>query len=185
MIKDVYTQMEEKMKKSIEKTKHEFAGIRTGRASSALLSDIKVEYYGAQVPINQVGNIAIPEARLIEIKPWDKSVLGEIEKAILKSSLGITPNNDGKIIRLRIPSLTEERRKELVKMVKKMAEEAKISIRNIRREANDSLTKLKDKKEVSEDDYYKAHDHAQEVTNQYIKKIDEVLEAKEKEIMEV
>ncbi|MFH1784189.1 MAG: ribosome recycling factor [bacterium] len=185
MIKDVYAQMEEKMQKSLEKTKHEFAGIRTGRASSALLSDIKVEYYGTHVPINQVANIAIPEARLIEIKPWDKAALGEIEKAILKSQLGINPNNDGKMLRLSIPSLTEERRKELVKMVKKMGEEAKVSMRNIRREANDALMKHKDKKEITEDDYFKAHEHAQKVTDQYIKKIDEVLEGKEKEIMEV
>ena len=185
MIKDIYNQMTAKMDKSVEKIKHEFAGIRTGRASSALLSDIKVLYYGALVPISQAANISIPEARLIEIKPWDKSVLGEIEKALLKSSLGITPNNDGKIIRLSIPALTEERRKELVKMVKKMAEETKVAIRNIRRDSNEALTKLKDAKEISEDDFHKAHHHAQEVTDQYVKKIDEILATKEKEIMEV
>ena len=185
MIKEVYAQMHEKMDKSIEKIKHEFAGIRTGKASSALLSDIKVQYYGTYVPVSQVSNIAIPEARLIEIKPWDKELLGEIEKAILKSSLGITPNNDGKIIRLVIPSLTEQRRKELVKVVKKMAEETKIAVRNIRRDTNDILVKLKDKKEITEDEYYKAHDYAQETTDQHIKKIDEILAGKEKEIMEV
>ncbi len=185
MIKEVYAQMNEKMDKSIEKIKHELAGIRTGKASSALLSDIKVPYYGTYVPVSQVSNIAIPEARLIEIKPWDKELLGEIEKAILKSSLGITPNNDGKIIRLTIPSLTEERRKELVKVVKKMAEETKIAIRNIRRDTNEILIKLKDKKEITEDEYYKAHDYAQEKTDQHIKKIDEILAGKEKEIMEV
>lgn len=185
MIKEIYAQMTAKMDKSAEKIKHEFAGIRTGRASSALLSDIKVEYYGALVPLQQAANISIPEARLIEIKPWDKSMLGEIEKAILKSPLGITPNNDGKIIRLTIPSLTEERRKELVKIVKKMAEETKVAIRNIRRDSNEALLKLKDNKEISEDEYHKAHHHDQEVTDHHIKKIDEILVAKEKEIMEV
>jgi ribosome recycling factor len=185
MINDVYHQMTSKMDKSVEKVKHEFTGIRTGRASTALVSDIKVMYYGALVPLNQAGNISVPEPRLIEIKPWDKSVLGEIEKAILKSPLGITPNNDGKIIRLSIPALTEERRKDLVKMIKKMAEEAKVAIRNIRRENNEALIKLKDTSKITEDDFHKAHHHAQEVTDQYIKKIDEILLVKEKEIMEV
>ncbi len=185
MLNNIYTETQQKMEKSIEKLKHEFASIRTSRASAALLSDIKVEYYGTQIPLQQVSNIAIPEARLIEIKPWDPSILSEIEKAILKSSLGITPNNDGKIIRLTLPTLTEERRKELVKLVGNRAEEDKIAIRNIRRHVNDTFEGLKKDKKITEDECFNAHDHIQKMTDKYIKRVDEILVDKEAEIMEV
>jgi len=149
------------------------------------LEGIRVAYYGTQVPISQVANIVIPEIRLIEIKPWDKSVLPEIEKAILKSDLGVSPLNDGKIIRLKIPALTEERRRELVKRIGKIAEGHRVELRNIRRQAKDELKGLETKKVVSEDQKFKAIEEINEITNEYIEKIDEVLEHKEKEIMEV
>jgi ribosome recycling factor len=158
--------------------------IRTGRASTSLLDGIRVDCYDAQMPLDQVASISIPESRLITIKPWDQSIIGGIEKSILKSELGLTPMNDGKIIRIPIPPLTEERRKELAKLARKMAEDGKVSVRNHRREANELLKELKQEKEISEDEMYKGQDEVQKATDEFIKKIDEVTAEKEKEIME-
>jgi ribosome recycling factor len=177
--------MSEKMEKSVESFKKELSKVRTGRASLSILDDISVDAYGSGMPLNQVCTLTIPESRMIAIQPWDPQMLPAIEKAILKSSIGLTPVNDGKIIRLNIPQLTEERRKELVKSVKKSAEEFKVAIRNIRREAIDTLKKKKKEKEISEDDLFKYQDEAQKETDAFIKKIDAILVKKEKEVMEV
>jgi ribosome recycling factor len=185
MAKNIYEKVKLQMEKAIENLKHEFTIIRSGRASINLLEGIKVEYYGAQVPISQVANIVIPEVRLIEIRPWDKNALPEIEKAILKSDLGLSPLNDGKILRLKIPPLTEERRRELVKRVGKIAEDHRVELRNIRRQAKEELEELEAKKIISEDEKFKAIEKINEVTNEYIEKTDEILKHKEKEIMEV
>lgn len=185
MAKNIYDKVKLQMEKAIEDLKHEFMTIRTGRASTTLLEGIRVAYYGTQVPISQVANVVIPEVRLIEIKPWDKSVLPEIEKAILKSDLGLSPVNDGKIIRLKIPTLTEERRRELVKRVGKITEDHKVELRNIRRQAKDELKELETKKVISEDEKFKSTEKISQATNEYIEKIDEALRHKEKEIMEV
>ncbi|MBO8126373.1 MAG: ribosome recycling factor [Firmicutes bacterium] len=182
---DVLKTAEESMKHTIEAAKKEFNSIRSGRANPSLLDRIHVNYYGTPTPLNQVATITAPEPRLIVIQPWVKDTLGEIEKAIQKADLGLNPNNDGNVIRLNFPTLTEERRKELVKMVKKMAEEMRVAIRNIRRDANDSLKKLEKEEHVSEDEVKRAMDEVQELTDKYIEKIDKLLEAKEAEIMEV
>jgi len=184
MKEDILSECREKMAKTIDVLKKEFTRIRTGRASTSLLDGIKVDCYDTQMPLDQVASISIPESRLITIKPWDQSIIGEIEKSILKSELGLTPMNDGKIIRIPIPPLTEERRKELAKLARKMAEDGKISIRNHRREANEFLKELKQEKEISEDEMYKGQDEVQKVTDEFIKNIDEVTSEKEKEIME-
>ncbi|MBW1667474.1 MAG: ribosome recycling factor [Deltaproteobacteria bacterium] len=181
---EILSECRQKMSKTLEALKKEFMRIRTGRASTALLDGIKVECYDTQMPLDQVASISVPESRLITIKPWDQSIIGEIEKAILKSELGLTPMNDGKLIRIPIPPLTEERRRELVKVAKKMAEDGKISIRNHRREANELLKELKNEKEISEDEQYRAQEEVQRITDEFIKKIDEVTSEKEKEIME-
>ena len=182
---DVIFEMAEKMEKSVEAFKNELAKIRTGRASLALLDDIKVKAYGSEMPLNQVSTLTIPESRTIAIQPWDPQVLGAIEKAILKSDVGLTPVNDGKIIRLNIPQLTEERRRELVKQVKKVAEEFRVAIRNVRRDAIDILKKQKKDKEISEDDLFKFQDDAQSETDNYIAQIDEITASKENEVMDV
>ena len=182
---EVIFTMSEKMEKSVETFRKELSKVRTGRASIAILDDISVDAYGSAMPLNQVGTVTIPESRLIAIQPWDPQMLPAIEKAILKSSIGLTPISDGKIIRLNIPQLTEERRKELVKSVKKIAEEFRVAIRNIRREAIDTLKKQKKDKEISEDDLFKLQDEAQAETDTYVKKIDEITGSKEKEVMEV
>jgi ribosome recycling factor len=184
MIDDILSESREKMGKSIDALKKDFMRIRTGRASTAILDGIKVDCYETQMPLEQLASLSVPESRLITIKPWDQSIIGEIEKAILKSELGLTPMNDGKIIRIPIPPLTEERRRELVKVAKKMAEEGKISIRNHRRDSNEMLKELKNEKEISEDDFFRAQEEVQKITDEYIKKIDEVTAEKEKEIME-
>ncbi|MEJ2726567.1 MAG: ribosome recycling factor [Deltaproteobacteria bacterium] len=184
MIDEILSECQQKMAKSIDALKREFTRIRTGRASTALLDGIKVDCYETQMPLEQVASLSVPESRLITIKPWDQSIIGEIEKAILKSELGLTPMNDGKIIRIPIPPLTEERRRELVKVAKKMAEEGKISIRNHRRDSNELLKELKNEKEISEDDFFRSQEEVQKVTDEYIKKIDEITAEKEKEIME-
>ena len=184
MIDSVYDDARQRMGKSIDALKGEFKKIRTGRASLALFEDIKVDYYGTPTPLKQMASLSIPESRLIIIQPWDQTVIGEIEKEILKSELGLTPMNDGKVIRIPIPPLSEERRKELAKLAKKMAEEGKISIRNHRREANEMLKELKNEKEISEDDMYKGQEDVQKVTDDFIKKIDELTADKEKEILE-
>ena len=185
MIDTVYKQTEAKMRKAIESFRSELNKVRTGKASSALLDGIKVNYYGSIVPLNQAASIAVPEARLITIQPWDKSMINEIEKTILTSSLGLTPINDGHIIRLPIPPLTEERRLELVKQTKRIGEEIKVSIRNSRREANESLKKAEKEHDISEDDSHRGQNKVQELTDEYIKKVDDILKIKEKEIVEV
>jgi len=185
MINELYERGRVQMEKALEDLKHEFTIIRSGRASISLLEGIRVTYYGAQVPINQVANVVVPELRLIEIRPWDRSVLPEIEKAILKSDLGLSPVNDGKIIRLKVPALTEERRKELVKRIGKIAEDHRVELRNIRRQAKEELEELEIKKTISEDDKFKTVEKINKLTNEYIEKVDEALRNKEKEIMEV
>jgi ribosome recycling factor len=184
MKEEILSEMRDKMENSIDALKKEFKRIRTGRASTALLDGIKVDCYETQMPLEQVASLSVPESRLITIKPWDQSIIGEIEKSILKSELGLNPMNDGKIIRISIPPLTEERRRELAKLAKKMGEEAKISIRNHRREANELFKDLKNEKEISEDEMYKYQDQVQDITNDFTKKIDEVTAEKEKEIIE-
>jgi ribosome recycling factor len=181
---EILAETKTKMEKSVEALKREFNKIRTGRASSALLEGIKVECYETQMPIDQVATISVPESRLITIQPWDQSIIGAVEKSILKSELGLTPMNDGKIIRISIPPLTEERRKELAKLSRKMAEESKISVRNIRREANEMFKELKNEKEISEDEYHKSLEEVQDITDEFIKKTDEITSKKEKEITE-
>ena len=175
----------ERMTRSIEVLKKDFASIRTGRASLSLLDGIFVNYFDTQTPLQQLATLSIPESRQITIQPWDQKIIPDIEKAILKSDLGLTPSNNGKIIRIMIPPLTEERRKQLVKAVKKKAEESKVAIRNIRRDINDELKKLEKENHLSEDETKKLHDEVQKVTDTYIAKVDEVLKHKEKEIMEV
>jgi ribosome recycling factor len=184
MAEKVYKDTKDRMEKAIESLKKELSRIRTGRATPALLDGVRVQYYGSQVPLNQVGSVAIPDSRQITIQPWDVKVIGEIEKAILKSELGLTPINDGKIIRINIPSLTEERRRDLVKVTKKMAEESRVALRNIRREANEDLKTLKKDKALSEDDLFKAQDEIQKITKEFIERIDKIGEEKEKEIMQ-
>jgi ribosome recycling factor len=173
---------ESKMKKAIDATKRDFSAVRTGRASAALVENVKVEYYNALTPLNQVANITVPDNRTLEIKPWDPAILQDIEKAIFKSEIGITPNNDGKVIRLSMPPLTEDRRKDYVKMVKKHAEEGKVAVRNIRQDANKSLDQLK--KDIAEDEFKKLHERIQKMTDLYGAEIVKLSEHKEKEIME-
>jgi ribosome recycling factor len=172
------------MEKGIESLQREFNKVRTGRASLSLLDGITVDYYGTPTPLNQVATLSVPESRLITIQPWDNSVLGEVEKAIQRSELGLTPINDGKIIRITIPTLTEERRRELVKLVKKKAEECRVAIRNCRRVANEELKSLKKSKEISEDDLFRDQEEVQKMTDEYIGKCEAALEMKEKEILE-
>lgn len=185
MPKQVIANAKEKMTKAISAYTRELASIRAGRASAALLDKISIEYYGAPTPVNQVAGISVPEARLLVIQPYDKSILGEIEKAIQKSDLGLNPSSDGNIIRLAIPALTEERRKELVKVVKKDSEEAKVAIRNIRRDANDDLKKLEKNSGITEDELRGYSDDIQKLTDDHISKIDQITKDKEKEILEV
>lgn len=185
MSSEVIMEMAEKMENSLGAFKYELTKIRTGRASLSLLDGIKVEAYGSPMPLNQVGTMTIPESRQIVIQPWDPQVMSGIEKAILKSDLGLTPVNDGKVIRINIPQLTEERRKELVKIVKKIAEEYRVAVRNHRREAIDTLKKQKKNKEISEDEQFKLQDEAQKETDASIAKIDKVAAEKENEVMEV
>jgi len=182
---EVIFEMSEKMEKSVEALKAELSKVRTGRASLGLLDGITVAVYGSHMPLNQVGSLTIPESRTIAIQPWDPQTLPAIEKAILKSDIGLTPASDGKVVRLNIPQLTEERRKDIVKQVKKVAEEYRVAVRNIRRDTLDILKKLKKDKELSEDDLFKLQDEAQHETDSTIKKIDEVAASKEKEVMEV
>jgi ribosome recycling factor len=181
---EILSELREEMAKSREALKREFKRIRTGRASAALLDGVRVDCYDSQMPLEQIASISVPETRLIVIQPWDQSIIGDIEKGILKSELGLTPMNDGKIIRISIPPLTAERRKELAKLARKMSEENKITIRNHRREANELLKEMKNEKEISEDELHKAYDEVQKITDEFIKKIDEITAEKEKEIIE-
>ena len=180
-----YTEIKEKMNKTIDNLNEKFAEVRAGRANPAILNKVKINYYGTPTPINQVAGVSVPEARLIVIQPWDMSVLKEIEKAILASDIGLNPNNDGKVIRLSFPELTEERRKELVKEIKKMAEESKISVRNIRRDGIDLAKKLQKDGEMTEDELKSAENKIQEITDKSIEEIDKMTENKEKEILSI
>lgn len=180
-----YLDAENRMKKSLQSMQDELAKIRTGKATTSLLDMIKVNYYGSQVPLKQVANISVPEPRLLSVQPWEKNLIGEIERAILKSDLGLNPTNDGKIIRIPFPTLTEERRKELVKLVKKMAEEGRIAIRNIRRDVNEHIKKAQKNHELTEDQEHDELEQIQKLTDEFIEKIDKVLAEKEEEIMEV
>ena len=185
MIDEVLAETEDRMKKSLAAFRRELAGIRTGKATTTLLDAVRVECYGQVMPLNQVASISVPESRLILVQPWDRTIVSNVEKAIHKSDLGLVPNTDGNVIRLPIPPLTEERRHDLVKVVRKHAEEARVSVRNIRRDANDSLKKGQKDGSISEDDSRKAVDRVQELTDKYIDEIDEALKGKEEEIMEV
>ncbi len=181
VLKDSKNRMD-KVLKSLEK---DFSKLRTGRASTTLVEDVKVEYYGSPTPLNQIASISVPDSRTITIQPWDRNAFGDVEKALLKSDLGLTPVNDGKIIRINIPALTEERRKELAKVAKKYTEDAKIAIRNVRRDANESLKKLKNDKELTEDEMHKGQDDIQKLTDDHVALTDEMLQEKENEIMEI
>jgi ribosome recycling factor len=185
MLKEVMKNTESSMLQSVEHLQQELTGIRTGKANPALLDSIKVDYYGQQVPIKQVASIGVPDARLITIQPWDKNAVQEIEKAILGSDLGLNPQNDGTIIRLPIPQLTEERRKDLVKVVHRLGEDGKVSLRNIRRSANEEIKDLEKKHDISEDQMHTTQDEIQKLTNDFVKKVDEIIRAKEKEILEL
>ncbi|WP_432359288.1 ribosome recycling factor [Sporosarcina sp. UB5] len=185
MPKALMDQTKDRMEKAIGSFSRQLASIRAGRANASLLDRISVLYYGAPTPLNQMAGISVPEARLMVIQPYDKTTLGDIEKAILKSDIGITPSNDGSVIRLAVPALTEERRKELVKEVKKEAEESKIAIRNIRRDANDELKKLEKNGDITEDELRREGEEIQKLTDSYIVKIDEIAKDKENEIMEI
>jgi len=185
MEKALKAKVTERMEGAIDALKKEFGSVRTGRASLSLLDGIMVDYYGTLTPLQQLASLSVPESRQIAIQPWEQRIIPEIEKAIMKSDLGLTPSNDGKFIRIGIPALTEERRKQLVKVVRKRAEEAKIAIRNIRRDTNEELKKLEKEKHLSEDDAKTSHDEIQKLTDSYIAKVDEVLKHKENEIMEV
>jgi ribosome recycling factor len=185
MIEEIYLETEERMDKAISALQREFASVRAGRATPSLLDRIEVNYFDTMTPLKQLAGVSAPEPRLLVIQPWDKKSISDIEKAIMKSDLGLTPSNDGSLIRLAIPQLTEERRRELVKYVRKKAEESKVGIRNVRRDANEEIKKLEKESEISEDERRRSQDEIQELTDQKIKEIDLVLETKEKEIMEV
>jgi ribosome recycling factor len=184
-MEEVLSDLKQEMEKTVKGFTNDLKRIRTGRASTAILDGIRVEYYGNPTPLNQLATVSAPEPRLIVIQPWDAGSIGDVEKAILKSDLGLTPQNDGKVIRITIPNLTEERRKELVKTVKKMAEDFKVALRNHRRDSIEFLKELKKEKGISEDDYFRLHERVQEITDEYIKNTDEILGEKEKEIMEI
>ena len=184
MIEDVLNDAENKMKKAVEALERDLGGVRTGRASSRLLDNVKVDYYGTPTPLSQIASITVPEARMIVIQPWDKSVVPAIEKSILKSDLGLNPSTQGQVIRLQIPELTEERRKEIARVVKKKVEDGRISVRNIRRGSLDKLRTMEKEKEISEDDEKRAEKQLQEITDKYVANIDEVGKVKEQEVME-
>ena len=185
MVKDIMTKARKSMDGAIDALKRELSKVRTGRASVSLLDEVRVDYYGTPTPLNQVGTLSVPEARLITIQPWEKNLLPEIEKAIFKSDLGLTPSSDGDLIRISIPPLTEERRKEMVKLVKARSEDSKISIRSSRRDGNDALKKLEKEKEITEDDLKRSEKEMQDLTDKYVQKCDDVVAEKEKELMEV
>jgi len=182
---DVLLDAEDRMEKALTTLERDFAKLRTGRASSALVDGVKVDYYGTPTLINQMASVAVPDSRTVTIQPWDKGAFALVEKAILKSDLGLTPVNDGKIIRISIPALTEERRKDLVKVSRKYTEEAKVAVRNVRRDANEHLKKLEKAKSITEDELKKAGDDVQKLTDRFVTKCDERCQSKEKEIMEI
>lgn len=183
--KEIHSAHEDKMKKALEVLRKEYGSLRAGRATPSLLEKVMVDYYGSPTPVNQVANISVPEPRMIVIQPWEKTMLNAIDKAIQKSDLGLMPTNDGAIIRLTIPQLTQERRSEIVKVIHKKAEECRVVIRNLRRDANEAIKKVEKDKTVSEDEAKKAQDDIQKLTDKYIKEVDQVMAAKEKDIMEV
>lgn len=183
MIDEILLELEEAMEKSLTSLKHQLTKIRTGRASATVLDGVNVEYYGAPTPVAQVGNISTPEARLLQIQPFDKTMIADIEKAIMGANLGLTPSNDGNLIRIPFPALTEERRKEQVRDIRKLGEDGKISMRNARRDQNDVVKKAEKAKEISEDESKKHQEAIQKVTDKFTKMVDEIMEAKEKEIL--
>ena len=185
MVKDVIKDMNVHMDKTIDSLRKEYQRVRTGRASTTLLDEIRVDYYGTPTPLNQLATLAVPEPRTITLQPWEAKVIPVIEKAIMNANLGLTPSNDGRVIRLNLPPLTEERRKDIVKQLRKIAEDAKVAARNIRRDSIDELKKLEKDKKITEDDLKRAEKEVQDVTNSHVAKIDEVLAHKEKEVMEV
>ena len=185
MLKDVLKDARERMDKAVDSLQVDLRSIRTGRASPSLVEKLTVDYYGAPTPLNQLAGITVPEPRMLMIRPWDRSTMGIIEKSILKSDLGLTPTNDGQVIRLVIPQLTEERRRDLTKLVARRVEEARVAVRNIRRDAIDMLRDLEKEKLISEDEMYEGRDNTQELTDKYIKQLDEIGKTKEAEIMEV
>ena len=185
MIADVKSNASAGMAKALESFKRDLGKVRTGRASLSLLDDIKVDYYGTPTPLNQVGSMAVPEPRLITIQPWEKNLIGDIEKAILKADLGLNPSSDGQVIRLVFPPLTEERRKEMVKQVKRMGDDAKVGIRSVRREANDTLKKLEKDKDITEVEQKRGEKEIQDLTDDYVARVDKVIEEKEKDLMEI
>ena len=185
MVNDIIASHEERMQKSIEALKREFGSLRAGRATPSLLDKVMVEYYGTPTPVNQIANVSVPEPRMIIIQPYEKTILHDIEVAIMKSELGLSPNSDGTAIRLSIPALTQERRQELVKTVNKKAEEAKVAIRNLRRDGNDAVKKLEKAKEITEDESKKGQEKIQKLVDKYIKLVDTTRDSKEKEVMEV
>jgi ribosome recycling factor len=185
MIKDLLADIKERMEKAVESLQTDLMALRTGRASPALLDRVRVEYYGTPTPLNQLATISAPEPRLLTIKPWDASVLSAIEKALMKSDLGLTPSNDGRIIRLNIPRLTEERRHDLVKLVNKRVEEGKVALRNVRRDGQEDLREMEKEKMISEDDLFEGRDELQKMIDSFVKRMDEIGKAKEEEIMEV
>jgi ribosome recycling factor len=184
-MQSVMKDTKKRMEKALDSLNKDFGKLRTGRASTSLVEDIKVDYYGTPTPMNHIASISIPDSRTIAIQPWDRNAFGDVERAIQKSDLGLNPVNDGKIIRINIPQLTEERRKELVKLAKKYTEDTRIAIRNIRRDANDQLKKMEKDKEITEDDLHGGQEEVQELTDEHVKMADELLEEKEKEIMEL
>lgn len=185
MIEEIKGEASEKMGKSLGALQGELKKIRTGRASLNIFDDIRVDYYGAMTPLNQMATLAVPESRLITIQPWDATVIKDIEKAILKANIGLTPTNDGKIIRISVPPLTEDRRKDIVRQVSRTCEEYRVAVRNVRRDANEMLKELKKEGEASEDDVFKAQDQIQKITDEHIKQIDEMYKEKEKEVLEL
>ncbi len=180
---EIFKDAESRMKKSVEHVQHELARIRTGRATPALLDVVKVDYYGSKVPLNQVATITAPEPRLLVVQPWEKRLIGDIEKAIMESELGLNPSNDGNVVRVPIPQLSEERRRELIKLVKKFCEDGRVAIRNVRRDANEHVKRLEKDHAISEDDARQALDKIQKMTDKFIEDIDAILEHKEKEIL--
>jgi ribosome recycling factor len=185
MLNDIYEDAQDRMQKALDTLDRDYKRLRTGRASITLVDGIRVDYYGTSTPLNQLATLTIPEPRTIMIQTWDTSVVGDVEKAILRSELGLTPISDGKIIRINIPPLTAERRRDLVKVIRKMAEENKVAVRNIRRDLNEMIKELKKEKEISEDDQFRAQEEIQTITDDFIKKIDAVYGNKEKEILEI
>lgn len=185
MVEDIISNAQQRMEKAVAAVSHEFSGLRTGRASAVLLEKLPVDYYGTKTPLQQIASFSVPEPQLLIIQPWDKTVISAIEKAIMQSDLGLTPANDGNVIRVAFPPLSEERRKDLVKVAKKMAEEGRVAVRNVRRDANEHLKDLEKKHEISEDDLKRAQQKVDDLTKKFIEEIDKLLNHKEKEILEV